>query len=123
MGENESGLAEKCWFPAGLDCIDRASISSTGISFALKNNLISSLVITDVKLLCPATDKTIAVGSANSSYAALPVVVPQDEIFKVRIICDFDKKDRIKETVELTYIREETGLTNKAEGVIVGRVR
>jgi uncharacterized protein (UPF0333 family) len=123
-------LPERCQFPAGMDCIDKASITSTSLTMALRNNLgfpatVSAATGTAGKG-CTGT-ASVAVGASNSTFVDLTnytAYVANNEVYKVQIVCSGlqvgDKFDDDKITV--TYTNSESGLQNNAVGSVRGRV-
>ena len=124
-------LPERCQFPAGMDCIDKASITTTSLTMALRNNLGFPATISNatgtVGKGCDGQE-SVAVGAANTTFVDLSggytAYVANNEVYKVRITCSGlqvgDKFDDDKITV--TYTNSESGLTNNAVGSVRGRV-
>ncbi|MEM4397447.1 MAG: hypothetical protein QW757_02355 [Candidatus Woesearchaeota archaeon] len=116
-------LPERCQFPAGMDCIDKAAIDGTAdtVTIALRNNIGFTTQIDSA---------TASVGSCattqvdtGSGYVDLPVNVSNNEVFRLRFSgCSLNTGDKFDGQVTVTYTNIESGLQNKAVGDVRGRV-
>ena len=119
---NES-LPETCYFPAGLDCVDKAVITGNNVTFALKNNQINPVSIHNLTVSGCSGSTKIAVGKSNYSFTELPNVVPINGLFKLMIDCSgLLSGDRFESMAQVSYTNTETGLSNVANGEIKGLV-
>ncbi|MEM3373783.1 MAG: hypothetical protein QW757_05885 [Candidatus Woesearchaeota archaeon] len=115
-------LPERCQFPAGMDCIDKAAITTTGITFALKNNNGFPVTVSSATTTACQGTATFAVGASNTTFTS-SAVVPNNEVLKVNIACSLNKGNKFDANdVTVTYTNTESGLTNNAVGSIRGKV-
>jgi len=123
-------LPERCQFPAGMDCIDKAAIDSTGstVTVALRNNVGNSINITDVittGTICTPSGKEAKPASGNwEDLDSVEVTVDNNEVVNIRINCTetLSSGDKFEEDMTVSYENLESGLPNKALGTIRGRV-
>ena len=120
-------LPERCQFPAGMDCIDKASVDSANstVTIALRNNQGFGVTIDNAAISgaygCVVSG--IAVNATSQTYNAVPVTVPNNEVFRVRFnTCTFTSGAKFDEQVTLGYTNTESGLANQAVGDVRGRV-
>lgn len=122
-------LPERCQSTAGMDCVDKAQISSTSITIALRNNVGFTVNVTGVD----GTDCTMGTaGGVAGSSDALPtaadpfveVPVSNNEVFRVQLVCAtaLTSGDKYDDTIVVSYENSETGLTHDVPVDIRGRV-
>lgn len=115
-------LPERCQFPAGMDCIDKASITSTGVTFALRNNLGFPITVSGASSTACSGAATFAVGASNTTFTSA-ATVPNNEVLKVNIACTLTSGNKFDANdVVVSYTNTESGLTNQASGSIRGKV-
>ena len=123
-------LPERCQFPAGMDCIDKAAIvgetvagNDGTVTVALRNNLAFAITIQDANITgatC-AGPNTVDVGSGYVAIANNQV--PNNGVFRVRLEnCDITTGDKLDGSVRVAYTNTESGLSNAAVGDVRGRV-
>ncbi len=117
-------LPERCDFPAGLTCVDKAVIagSTNTITMAIRNNVGDSVNITSASV--PSGDNCGTVSSMTIGGVAPPVTVTNNQLVTVVITCSADlvADNRIKSDITLNYLKMETGLTHPSAGTVTGRV-
>ncbi len=119
-------LPERCQFPAGMDCVDKASIQTTMITIALRNNLAFPITIGDIAestASCAGAEE-IEIGPAGGCYVAIAgQTVANNEVFRVRFNCaGLVPGEKFDGRITVTYTNSESGLTNTAVGDVRGRV-
>jgi len=120
-------IPERCQFPAGMDCIDKALVRSEeeDVAIALRNNIGFAIEITEVSTegaSCTVSSAEVALGS-EGEYVDLEqgaIHVENNEIFRVKISCDENlvEGEKVKESITVHYTNIETGLNHMAEGEI-----
>jgi hypothetical protein len=121
-------LPERCQFPAGMDCIDKASITETYITLALRNNQGFPVNITDLETdLCTHTAQVEeAQAGASTSWTDLSTddeTVANNEVVRVRVNCDsINAGEKADGQMTVSYLNTESGLANQAVGDVRGRV-
>lgn len=117
-------LPERCLAPAGLDCIDRATVSATTdvIDLALKNNLgydinVTGYSDTETSDGCTTNGTFVCEGVG----CGLAIVDPNGKIIRngqqitTRFSCSNDfNTGRFSYDVAMTYTNRETGLPHSA---------
>ncbi len=122
-------LPERCQGTSGLDCLDKASISSDAntVSFAMKNNVGFRINITHA----PSADEDCAtISSATASVeGATPVAIgsggvnatlANGEQAVITITCSGIDSGRFKSKVDVPYVNLDTGLAHEATYSITG---
>ncbi len=117
-------LPERCDFPAGLTCVDKAvfSASANTVTMAIRNNVGDSVNISSATV--PSGDDCGSVSSLTVGGASPPVTVTNNQLVTVVVTCSADliSDDRIKSDITLNYVKLETGLTHPSAGTVTGRV-
>ena len=122
-------LPERCQFPAGMDCIDKASVQTGTLTIALRNNLAFPILVTAASgtqggaAVCGGGVQ-VAVGAGGALGAiGAGVVVPNNEVFRVELSgCGLTAGDKFDGRISVTYTNQESGLTNTAVGDVRARV-
>jgi hypothetical protein len=117
-------LPERCQFPAGMDCIDKASITSTSITVALRNNQGFPVTVDSVNVTGCNTP-VVFVGATSTTPEAIPyaTAVPNNEVFRVQVTCTgLTSGAKFDEDFTVGYTNTESGLSNQAVGSVRGRV-
>jgi hypothetical protein len=109
-------LVDKCEFQAGMDCIDKASITDDSITVALRNNMGSDIRIDYASSsLCSGTP-VVALGT-QQNFESVPAEVPNMEEFRIRLDqCNLP--DRIVAQISVSYTNLESQLQNEVVGEI-----
>ena len=121
-------LPERCQFPAGMDCIDKAAVSTSDVTFALRNNQGFRVEVESITATATGcTTTSVAVGATNASFTTITVAgnvsVPNNEVFKIQLTgCSLSSGEKFDNDVTVQYTNTESGLTNNAVGNIRGRV-
>jgi hypothetical protein len=120
-------LPERCQSSAGMDCVDKASITATQVTIALRNNIGFDANVTDVAVTgatCSGADEAAA--GASGSFVDLStaeVTVDNNDVFKIRLnTCGLTVGDKFDGTVTVSYENTETGLTHDVPVEIRGKV-
>ena len=120
-------LPERCQFPAGMDCIDKASVDGTAdtITVALRNNVAFAVTVDDINVTgasCTGS-KEVSVGGGAWVLASTSPSVPNNGDFRIRFsTCGLTVGDKFDGTVTVSYTNTESSLENKALGDVRGRV-
>ncbi len=115
LGENvplPQPLPERCQFPVGLDCVDRANIcpGTDKIKFVLRNNIGFAI-----------RPLNIEVEQCGAFGVTMPEIVQNNEVFPISAYCqDLVENQRYTFNVMVEYEITETGIRNQAHGEIVG---
>jgi hypothetical protein len=122
-------LPERCQFPAGMDCIDKASIQTGTVTLALRNNqgfpvTVTSASATNNGAVACGGAVQIAVGATgNLTAIGTGASVPNNEVFRVELSgCGLNAGDKFDGDVTVSYTNQESGLANQAVGSVRGRV-
>ena len=126
-------LPERCQFPAGMDCIDKAAVdaSDDDVTFALRNNIGADVNITGVSVasggdctLSAVTGKAGTSGAIDVDLTANEVSVDNNEVFRIQVTCteDLQVGNKFEADITVSYLNVDSGLTNQALGNIRGRV-
>jgi hypothetical protein len=116
-------LPERCQFPAGMDCIDRAAITSSEITVALRNNQgfpIKVKSATSTK--CNGAQISV---EENKEFVALNSnLVNNNAVFLIKLTgCNNGGAGaKVEKSISITYENTESGLQNTVEGDVRGRV-
>ncbi len=117
-------LPERCDFPAGLTCVDKAVISSSAetITMAIRNNVGDSVQINSATV--PSGDDCGTVSSTTVDGAAVPRNVTNNQLVTVVVTCsnNLNSGDRIKSEITINYRKQETALVHPSTGTVTGRV-
>ena len=117
-------LPERCQFPAGMDCIDKASITNSSVTVALRNNQGFPVTI-DNAVVTGCNTPVVFVGSANTTSSSIPysIAIPNNEVFRVKVTCTgLISGAKFDEDFSVSYTNTESGLSNQAVGSVRGRV-
>ena len=117
-------LPERCQFPAGMDCVDKANILTTNVELALRNNVGFGISVTDANTTSCTGVSEIAVG-VNGPYAAIAnTSVSNNEVYRVRLTtcANGNVGDKFDSQITVSYTNSETGLAHNAVGDVRGRV-
>ena len=126
-------LPERCSAPAGMDCIDKASIVGENsdaandgtLTFALRNNIAFPLSVQDATEsdgVCTGTPRA----NINGAWCNLPCAtadVANNDVFQVELNgCDIQSGEKYDDAVTVSYTNTESNLPNQAVVDIRGRV-
>ena len=113
-------LPERCQFPAGMDCIDRAAITSDTITIALRNNIGFAISVDDVESSCTGA----LIAPRTGEFQELPMEVENNAAYRIRLTgCSNGRSgSEVTEEIGVIYENPDTGLTNTAQGEVRGRV-
>ena len=118
-------LPERCDFPAGLTCIDKAVVdgSQNTIVMAMTNNIGGSVNISNIAE-SSTTTACGAISDITVGGAAPPVTVINGQRFIINVTCSTDliSGDRFKSDLVVTYINSDTGLSHPSTGTVSGKV-
>ena len=118
-------LPERCTGPAGLDCIDKASISETGVMFVLRNNIGFPVVINNVQgVSCTGPSGGIVgtTGEIITSDNFQSFEVDNNEVVRLRVDCSLNSGRDFSDTFIVSYENTETGLNFDVPVEIRGKV-
>ena len=134
-------LPDRCQFPAGMDCIGKASIDGAAdtVTFALRNNIGFDIDANNANLPTPDTGLclqyqllsvdaavpawSIAANVGTALGAGFEVTVKNNDRLQVRLLgCNMDSGDKYQGTISVSYVDSNTGLDQKALGEVRGRV-
>lgn len=117
-------LPERCQSSAGMDCIDKASIRTDGLTFALRNNIGFGIEVTDIAL--PIGSVYVCTGEeVNDVAIAGSFNVSNNEVMRVGFTTCTGAPaagDKFDEAVVVSYKNKESGLANQVSVDIRGRV-
>ena len=120
-------LPERCVFPSGITCIDRAVIDSGSdtIEFVIKNNIGVSISLSGITDPNPDDDCSSPTMLACVGFGCIPGILPvtmgNNQQARANIGCDSIEEGRFSADITLNYINLETGLTHPAKGEIRGK--
>jgi uncharacterized protein (UPF0333 family) len=123
-------LPERCTGPAGLDCLDKATISAdaNSVTFVLKNNIgfkTSQLTVTNADGDCTgfsaASPGTIMTENSSGQYEVKSAADNNRKIW-INVSCGTGAVNtgRFKTNVNIFYVNNQTGLEHTAQVAIVG---
>lgn len=117
-------LPERCQFPAGMDCVDKANILSTTLEMALRNNVGFGIQVTDANTTLCTGQSQIGVGVGTPYFDISNTPVPNNEVFRIRLQnCNNGVAGaKFDDTVTVSYTNVETGLDHNVIGDVRGRV-
>lgn len=118
-------LPERCTGPAGLDCLDKASVTSpTNLIFVVKNN--NGFSITNISVLSAsdscgsALNSSIQTENSNSTFVA-STTAENNRRVRVNVTCGTSfSAGRFKSNVGLNYANAQSGLAHTATIAITG---
>ena len=117
-------LPERCQFPAGMDCIDKAAITTDTVTIALRNNIGFGITVdsaTDGDTLCGGA--LVDIDDGNGFVAIANNAVPNNGVFRIRLnTCDIATDAKLDTTITVGYTNSESGLSNNAVGDVRGRI-
>jgi hypothetical protein len=110
-------LPERCQSSAGMDCIDKAAISETGVQIALRNNIGFPITITNIdgtECTGATIDAAIDAEVCTPAAVALSQTVANNAVVRLCITCDtaLVSGDKYDDTLVVTYTNDETGLAH-----------
>ncbi len=124
-------LPERCTFPSGIDCIDKAVItaSSGDVQLALKNNIGYSMNVTGVITVTddctlnatPGGVNLLAVNGVTFVPANGAVILNNGQATLLVDCGDTKATGRFKSDLTISYTNLETFLSHRATGNIRGR--
>jgi hypothetical protein len=128
-------LPERCQFPAGMDCIDKAAIvgesdpanNDGNVTVALRNNLAFAITIQDAVLSAQTgitcASAAVDIGDGNGYVAIANNQVANNGVFRVRRYgCNWNGETKLDGTLTVSYVNTESGLQNQAVGDVRGRI-
>ncbi|MBN1502623.1 hypothetical protein JW930_03695 [Candidatus Woesearchaeota archaeon] len=117
-------LPEKCEFPPGMDCIDKAAfdIDNSEVSIALRNNVGFKIHITDVNSSQTTNGCVVTDWAINGGASQTETPINNNDLATVVIDCSSIEAGKFSETFTVTYRNNETTLVHHAVGVVRGRV-
>jgi hypothetical protein len=118
-------LPERCTFPAGVDCVDKAVITASNaeVQIALKNNVGYAVNITGTVAGtddCASAQLTMVNGAAWNTTTGARI----ENNGQATVVVDCGTSlatGRFKADVTIPYTNTETGLAHRATGSIRGR--
>jgi len=116
-------LPEKCEFPAGVDCIDKAAIvagSPGTVRFAIKNNIGFPIDITNIVASSAGTCGDVAAWDAGSGADTWHRLANNAQATITVTCANFDP-GKFSDEFTVTYRNNESGLDHPAVGTIRGR--
>jgi uncharacterized protein (UPF0333 family) len=119
-------LPERCTGPAGLDCLDKATIDagSDSVIFVLKNNIgfqVSQLSVdTASNGDCASPSGAIKTEDDTGAYVTATSAQNNRKIW-VNVTCASINTGRFKSDININYVNNQTGLEHKATVAIVGK--
>ncbi len=111
-------LPERCVFPPGTDCIDKAAISSTGeIKLAMRFNLGNSIVLNNVTAKGQdCTQATMTSPAGGTTFA-------NNQLIQITLNCGNPlPAGRFKAEVFINYTNPRTTIEHITAGEVLGRV-
>ena len=108
-------LPERCTFPPGLDCLDKATISGSAntVQLALRNNIGYQMNVTGVATTDDCTFSSFSTDDTDD-------VMDNNQQFILTVTCSSISAGRFKSDVTVTYVNVETGLSHPMTGSIRG---
>ena len=124
-------LPERCVFPSGLTCIDKAVISDSAntVTFSLRNNLGSNINITSISDdpgtddSCPAPLSLSAcqgIGCTPLPVASNSVSLDNNALGVFQVSCNAISAGRFAGDIIINYANLDTGLIPPSSGEIRG---
>ncbi len=122
---SNKNIIEKCQSEIGMDCIDKAVITESGVTVALRQNKGFKTQITNLtSVICNTQKGGVAGKSAqltlNNEF--IPFNVSDNDVFRLGLGCSLSKGDLYKDTVSFSYENIGTGLVHKVLVEIQGVV-
>ena len=117
-------MPERCAFPAGMDCIDKAVVNTETdqVTFALKNNVGSPVNITGVDVSLVKNCGGVARWRVDDLAWGETARIDHEQGFIVTVECTKDiTAGKFYEEVVVTYRNTDTGLSHPAVGEIRAR--
>jgi hypothetical protein len=119
-------LPERCQSSAGMDCIDKASIKTSGVEFALRNNLGFPISVTGISGTDCAGPETDAVAGTAGVLTPVDPFVPEtvanNQVMKLGIACTLTSGAKYDDTLVVNYTNTESGLSNQVAIDVRGKV-
>ena len=119
-------LPERCTGPAGMDCLDKATIEATpnNVTFVLKNNNgfdITNLSVTSVSDNCGSLlNSTVMTENASSVFNPSTTAQNNRRIL-IELTCATDfTTGRFKSNIGVNYANAQSGLAHVATVAITG---
>ncbi len=118
-------LPERCQSSAGMDCIDTAVVTTTGVTLALRNNVGSTIEITDVDGVDCTGNSCVVSGTSGTCTPAASFVavnVSNNEVLRATVSCSLPDGERYDDTITVSYTNTETGLQHEVPVDVRGRI-
>ncbi len=118
-------LPERCQSQAGMDCIDTARITNSGVTMALRNNIGYEVIINEIQgSVCQGPSGGISGTSGDiiTNYEFVPFEVKNNEVFRLKIDCSLVSGKDFSDTFNVEYENVETSLTHIVPVNIRGKV-
>ncbi|MEM4260618.1 MAG: hypothetical protein QXG00_05260 [Candidatus Woesearchaeota archaeon] len=131
-------LPERCSFPAGTDCTDKASIGSNTVTIAFKNSLGHTIQITPGVTLASLTkDCNLATESANNinsvivtpegssstTYTSGTVNISNGDAFTIEFDCNYGSSKKVSSTITFYVVNPDNALSQRVVGDIRARAQ
>ncbi|MBU0667338.1 MAG: hypothetical protein ABIC91_00035 [Nanoarchaeota archaeon] len=123
--DTASLLPERCAFPAGVDCVGKALISTSGnyVDFVLQNS--HGAAITLLQTGSATDDCTFADIKSCAGISCSPLAqnssVSNNQKVTIRVNCTSITVGRFKSDITINYMDSNTGLTLQSQGSIRGK--
>jgi hypothetical protein len=116
-------LPDRCQFTSGMDCMDKASITSSTTTITMRNNLGINIEIKGVDSNCAGITE-FALDSSNEYHQLKNDTVESNQIFKLRMNgCNNGKSgSKFNERITINYNGVGSQLPRTVIGDIRGRV-
>ncbi|MCM2325812.1 MAG: DUF4190 domain-containing protein, partial [Candidatus Woesearchaeota archaeon] len=118
-------LPEKCQSTAGLDCISMGVFTGDTVTIALRNNMATQIMITDVAAMSGSCIGSREIGLGNSDFIPLTSTeVQNNQAFRLKLNgCKNGKiGSRYEDTIIVSFKELESGLDKKNEVEIRGKI-
>ncbi|MFH2019854.1 MAG: hypothetical protein ABIJ34_00415 [archaeon] len=121
-------LPERCQSSAGMDCVDKASITTTQIDFALQNNVAFDILVQNATITGITCTGSSASAGTSGAYTALDgsnnVTVSNNEVVRVRYsgCSGVNSGSKFEGTATVRYVNTNTGLPHPVTVDIRGSV-
>ena len=118
-------LPERCQSSAGMDCVDKAAVTTTEVTLALRNNIGFTTEITDFSGSSCNGDSGGVAGTSGAittaaSFSAFNVT--NNQVFRLQVDCTLTSGNKYEDTLTVSYTNTETGLTHTVPVDVRGRV-
>jgi hypothetical protein len=113
-------LPERCQSSAGMDCVDKAVITTQGITVALRNNVGFDIDVTAVDVPGSSCTAELFNGAAQDPDQAN---VSNNDVFRVGVGgCAWNSGDKFDDVLVVNYTNSETRLDHAVRIDIRGKV-